>query len=705
MSQTVLDPITFEILQHRLWQVAQEMAISLSRVTGSPVTIDAKDFMVGLFDGEGNLITSGAGVLYHGYAFQFGIRHIIETYGDDPGINEGDVFFLNDPYISSLHKQDAAVLTPIHFKGARIGWASTMTHLVDIGGTGIGGKSIQVRHIIQEGFNFRGIKIAERGTVRKDVFDSIISMSRDPGMVGLDIRGELAAGEVARKRVSEIVEEHGLEVYHALCREIINHSETRFRARLREIPDGAWRARLYIDADGVTNRIYKVDLTLTKRGEHLFFDFSGTDAAAPTYINCTTVGAKAAVFAAIGPLLAYDIPWNQGIANCYDVELPEASVISARSPSPCGSATIGAAEYAFGATVHAISKMLYSSSQHREDATGVWGLAGGTTFFAAETQKRVSAVIAIMDVEALGGGARTYADGVDTAGHFLVPEGSIANVEVYEERYPLLYLFRRQRIDSGGAGMFRGGTAIEGAMTLHGSPTGKADAVHYGSGVEVPVSCGLSGGYPGGSLLRKLVKRSDIDRRFAQGKPPQRLEDLEGNIEELSAHGNFEFSNGDVYYYGHSGGGGYGDPIERETSSVAKDVKSGLVSLGSASQTYGVILQPDTLEVDVQRTKEKRDEMKQFRAEATETPADIRDIAAYLETGLDSGKQVIKCLQCGCLMRFTPDSLKLFCLSNYRALREVSPAYSGSERFVLQEFYCPDCATLFDVEVVVKGLK
>ncbi len=702
MKSKAVDLITFEILQHRLWQISQEMAISLKRVTGSPVTIDAKDFMVGLFDGEGNLLASGAGVLYHAVAFRFGIRHLIEKYGKDPGINEGDVFLINDPYISCLHKPDAAIFTPIYYKGERVGWAATMTHLVDIGGMGIGGKSAKATNILQEGFNFQGIKIAEGGKLRRDVIDSIISMSRDPAMVGLDIRGELAAGEVARKRVLEIIEEHGLDVYKAVCQEIIKYSETLFKARLREIPDGTWRTTLYLDDDGVTDKIYKIVLNLTKSGEHLHFDFTGTDGQAPSYMNCSPVGGRAAVFAALAPILAYDIPWSQGICNCYDAILPEGSLISSKFPAPCGSASLGGAYYVMLAGVHAISKMLHCSDKHKEDATAIWGLTGGTIFIAAQTQKGSLAVIVIMDIEGVGGGARTYADGVDVAGNFLVPEGSVANVEVYEERYPFLYLFRRQRMDTGGAGKFRGGVGMEGAFTLHGSPTGKADSARYGSGAEVPVPCGLAGGYPGSNLVRKLVKGSDINSKFSKGELPQQLEELKGELSEISVHGDLEFKMGDVYYYGQDGGGGYGDPLERDVSLVAEDVKNGLVSLECAAEVYGAILQPDTLEIDEKRTGEKREAIRQIRARAKKDTLEVRDIAWCFEPGVISGKRAVKCPKCGYLMPSDGDGLRVSCLSRNRSLKEISPAYSRSNRVSLKEYYCPGCLSLVHVEVVVK---
>lgn len=700
MKEITIDPITYEIMSHKLWQVVQEMGITVSRVTGSTVTIEAKDLMVGLYDGEGNLVATGAGVIYHSSAFQAAIRYIIDEYSESPGIYDGDVFIINDPYICAVHKPDAAVLSPIFYKGERVGWAGAMTHLIDIGGMDPAGFSPRAREVFQEGFNLRGVKLAEKGKIRKENLETICSMSRDPAMVGLDLRGEMAASEVAKKRLMEMIDEHGIEFYEALLKEVMSHSEARLRGRLRELPDGVWQTREYIDSDGVTDKIYEVNLTLTKQGDRLLFDFTGTSEQAPTYINCTASGMRAGVYSAISTILAYDIPWNQGIMNCYEIKCPDGVVINCRFPAPCGLSSLTSAAYVFAASVHVISKMLSCSDGQKEDAIGLWGVLAGCTQLTAIKQEEWFGVSMLMDMEALGGGARTYSDGIDSGGNCVILGGSQPNVERYEAAFPVLCLFRRQTIDSGGAGKYRGGVGGETAYISHGI-TGGMDCFVVGTSMKIPTVYGLSGGYPGNYWARALVRESDIEDRLAQGQLPQRLEDLPGRFERIRTSINTQMFSGDVYYFQWQGGGGYGDPVDRDAEMVRQDIMNELVSVGCARETYGVVVDPDTLGIDVQRTQEKRKEVREMRAKAGEGKVSISLVAEVQKKKLSSGEWGVECPRCGYNMKCTDN--EFLCLSKARALTEASPAYIPSERAYFQEYYCPGCQTLLHTEVVTKG--
>lgn len=377
MAETKLDPITFEILSHKLWQITEEMGITLRRVSGSPVTVDAKDYMVGLYDADGTMIMCGAAVLFHVNVTRYAIEHVIKTYTDNPGIHDGDVYFLNDPYISALHTPDGAMLTPIFYQGELIGWAATMTHLVDIGGIDPGGHCPRAEDVFQEGFRLPGIKLVEGGEVRKDVFNCILNMSRDPGVVGLDLRAEIAAGETAKARLTELVQKYGVDTFKTLCRESLKYAEARMRARIAELPDGTWRIVDYLDTDGRTDKVYNLILTITKEGDSLTFDYTGTSEQAPTFVNCGEVGAEGGIFGAVAPHLAYDIPWNQGTTKPLDMRVPRGTVIRAKFPAPCSRGSIGGADLANVPAQFGISKMLDCTEKYKDSASALWGVVGG----------------------------------------------------------------------------------------------------------------------------------------------------------------------------------------------------------------------------------------------------------------------------------------------------------------------------------------
>jgi N-methylhydantoinase B len=616
MDKIRIEPVLFEILRHKLWQITEQMSIAIRRVSGSTITCEAKDLSANLYDGQGTMLMCGCGVTAHASTMPFAIKHVIETCSEDPGIHDGDVFYINDPYISALHIPDGAVMTPIFYKGELVGWAQTMTHIVDVGGIDPGGFCPRATEIFHEGFRFPGIKIAEGGIIRRDVFNSMLNMVRDPGMVGLDLRAQLAAGTVARARIIELIECYGLDVYKAMCDEIVKYAEMRMRARLAELPDGTWQVVDYLDDDGMTDKAYRIVLTLTKKGDSLTFDFTGTDEQAPSYMNSGAVGVIGAVFAGVAPMLGYDIPWSQGILNPIKVVLPEGTVVRARYPAPCSMGTIGICAISLTMTVVALSKMLSSSEKYKEDAIAAWGTSTGTWALAGLNQYKTFGVCIFMDQQALGGGAKSYADGVDVGGHFLIPAGSAPNVELYESRFPILYLFRRQAIDTGGPGKFRGGVGGEYCVALHDTPLGALRSIRFGYGSEVPIISGICGGYPGCNTCWMVVKDSDILERLERGDLPKEIKELKGELMRVRPNGVMPVTSKDVLYYRWHAGGGYGDPIDREPQLTRRDVVNGLVSIECAMDVYGVIIDPETLEVDAKKTEQKRGEIRKGRLEA-----------------------------------------------------------------------------------------
>jgi len=717
LAQTKIDPITLEIAMHRLWQITEEMGITLSRTSGSVVTIDSRDYMTAIYDAQGNCTMSGCGVLYHTLAFADAVKFLIKERGQDPGIFEGDIFILNDPYVAALHQADMAFFTPIFYKKQLVGWSATMTHLVDIGGMDPGGISLRARDAYQEGIRIRGIKLVEKGKLKNEIFDFILNSVRDPGMVGLELKAQMAAGETARRRVVEFIDDYGLKAYKQISRQVIQYAEEKLRARLLELPDGSFSSTIYQDGDVVSDRIYQVALTMTKKGDKLLFDFTGTSEQTPCCVNCTIYGAKGGVFGAVAPLLAYDIPWNQGVFNPLSFAIPDGTLISAKFPAPCSMGTVGGAFLAFDVSLIAISNMLTCSTKYKEEATAQWSPSSPGTIVAGVNKDGRNFVSIVMEAMCGGGGAKTYEDGPDVAGKPWTPEATQPNVESIELQLPLLYLNRNIVPDSAGAGMFRGGMAGELCIKLYDSPTGKLSLSLMGMGCEPLLGYGISGGYPSHNIKLRILKNSDFAQRLREGTMPHRFDDLKGELLVLPSKAQAEIGNDDILSVEYNGGGGYGDPLDRDTLMVLADISNGLVSPERARELYGVLVEPNGNKLKTSDTERKRKEIRQQRlASGTQLksgsiakvpvqpkPLFSHPMGEYLKVDYSKDNGNILCRKCGHTFCSIDNNFKEYALHAEFPLTRSSPRNSKTERFVLREFYCPGCATMLEVEVALKG--
>src|SRR5581483_10951142 len=261
-----LDPITYQVVRHRLWAIADEMALSLIRTAGNPSIVEARDFMIGLYTAEGDVALAGWGINRHVPCVGRACKVILDRFPRET-IHQGDVFLLNDPYLAAIHQPDVYVVSPVHFDGALIGWTANFTHLPDIGGIDPG-SSPRAREVTQEGLRVPGLKIVDRGEVRQDVWDTLLNMTREPEMNALQLRAQLAANNTGRAKLGALLRKVGPERYQAIVAQMIAESEQALRYRLRQLPDGIWRTREYFDTP---ERVYTIELAMTKQGDTLHF--------------------------------------------------------------------------------------------------------------------------------------------------------------------------------------------------------------------------------------------------------------------------------------------------------------------------------------------------------------------------------------------------------------------------------------------------
>jgi N-methylhydantoinase B len=562
-----------------------------------------------------------------------------------------------------------------------------------------GGNSPGATEVFHEGVRIPGIKLIERGKLRRDVFEAITNMTRNPEMVGLDLKCEIAANSVARARIQEMCDQYGADLVDAVSNEMIRYSEQVLRKRLLEIPDGRWSAKGTIQ----TSDTWNVTVTLTKSGDHLLFDFTGTDPQAKVGINLPYHATFGACFQGLLTLLGWDIPKNHGAFAPIEVIAPPGTLVNVQSPGPVSLSTTAGGPVVKYVADAVLTQMVAASAR--------WG----TEVYAKNTGHRRARhagtnqygwyyVSAFGGLD--GGGARAALDGVDSGGAGLMTDH---NVEWFESHFPFLYLFRRHITDAGGAGKLRGGVGEEVALTLHEAPEGQIKGVAYGVAGLRNSGRGLFGGFPGAPSVIVHHRDTRVRQIFGGSEAPVDRDALGGEAIALP-YCEFQIGEQDVLYISNASGGGFGDPLDRDPALVASDVSETLVSPEAAREIYGVVLRAGV--VDVEATELMRGRLREERREGLErTGADAgRPVGAgvpehplreNLEVARHAGALWIQCARCRHVLCEEAEDWTRACDRKLLAPTRGGALMEPLEgHFFLEQLSCPSCAVLFDTEVV-----
>jgi len=704
------DLVTFEVVRHRLWQINDEQGRSIINVSGSPVASETNDFNVAIADADGNLICIGPYVLFHLSAVSLMIRKAKELLGDG-FIEEGDVYLCNDPWMGAVHHNDVCLIAPVHHQGRLVAWVGSTIHQIDIGGPAPGSWNYLARDTFQEAPRYRFLKLMRRGVIQPEVMDTYLTNSRTPHLVELDLRGQIAAANVAKERLDLLFGKYGAATITDVMADMLAYTEFLLRRKLSAIPDGEWYAEDYLDHSGHRDAIYAIRLKLTKRGSELTFDFRGTDAQADGFINATYAGLLGGVFTGLVVLLCNDIPWNDAVFAPVKIVTDIGTVNNCAFPAPCSMATISASLHTCDATVAVLGRMLSCSDAYRHNLMAGWMGTGFVFNVFGTNQYGEKFGTMMVNSHMGGGGARYFADGYDNSGSINVPRASITNVESAESIYPLLYLYRRRAVDSGGAGAFRGGVSGENAITPYG--TTELNIVASTLSTNNSSSAGLAGGYPGGGsqvLLKKETEIVDVIRQ--QRLVPALWEDIPGEEVVLPSKQLIILRAGDVFNGVPPGGGGFRDPLERPPQLVEADVRDGCLTIERARRLHGAVLDPDTRQVRAEATEQERLSLRRQRLRACGIERAPKPVAKDWigradgrprlgETlRLQAGKFV--CARCDEAVADLGSNPKESLPRITRELGEASPwiarRWNGkSPDFCLIEYVCPGCGYLIDV--------
>ena len=700
-----VDPVTFEILSHRLYQITQEIGTTLERVGGTVNTTQMRDYLAGLYQPNGDVLCAGDAMAWHVGCAGVAVRRIIERFTDEGGIFPGDMFLINDPYLAAIHQPDMYVVSPIHVDERLIGWSATFVHVADVGAMSPGGNSPGATEICHEGIRIPGLKLIERGKIRRDVFDTITNMTRQPVMVGLDFKCEIAANNVGRARMQELYRHYGVELMEKVTGEMLDHTASLLRRRLLEVPDGVWRAQGNIEAG---DKLWNMQVQLTKERDLLTFDFTGTDNQAPVGINLPYHATVGACFESLLQTLGYDLPKNHGLFRVMEVIAPEGTIVNPTYPAPVSlNTTSGGAVARFLAGSTLIQMIGTSEKWSREVTAQTLG-----TRLARHAGVNQTGGYYVSTLVGLGGiGARSWGDGINTAGIEMGRPSTVHNVEWVEANFPLLYLYRRHLQDGAGAGKFRGGAGEESLLMTHDAPEAKLQIVALGVAGLRNSGFGIYGGHPGAPSILVQVEDSEVRKYVAEKTLPDEVNEA-GGTHNLLGYRDLRLSADDLLYLRCANGGGYGDPLERAPESVMQDVIDGLVSREAAESMYGVVLVGGQ-GVDADATREKRGAlMRERQAAVTHAPgvsevpvAGTEAVRHPLQESLDvcdvDGQSWVRCTRCGHVLCGSDKDWRDAC-----AVGDAAPTQAGplldllTDQYVFQRWYCPGCSVLLKSEIV-----
>lgn len=705
-----LDPVTFEILRHKLWAINDEQAMTLKRVSCSNVANDIKDMNCALLTADGEVFALGTYISMHALTMSFITKDILQNSRENPGFGPGDMFICNDPYVGACHQNDVALLMPIFWQGELIMWAGACLHVADIGGPNVGSIQVQARDIFGEQGVFPPYKIVENHVLRKDLEREYLRRSRLPNNTALDLRAKMAANLIAEKRIFELIEARGVETVRTAVDQLIEVTATRFREKLKKLPDGRWAHRGYLDTN---EEIYMAALEMTKVGDKLVLDFSKSGRQAPAIVNTTYPGLVGRSLTAVLALLCYDLGWcPAGVLQAIEFRSRKGTIVDCEWPAGCCKATTAASWEVDNLVSACVAKMLAGSEEYHKYFQAGWMGAQATDHISGRDQRGQRYQESILDSMFGGTGARSDQDGIDTGGFLCSISLGIANVETYENLAAVQFLYRKQLADSGGAGTFRGGATISSAYCLNKVGTNEFKA-STSTGMSHPASSGIYGGYPSSTVQLAVRRNSSIRERLKSGDVPQAIEELDGTLDAFGELTLTSMGRDDAYFFTSTGGGGYGDPLERDPARVLRDFQNFLVTREGARAMYGVVLSDDGTSVDLQASAKARDERRAERigriptdAQRQPQPQAGKRLNAYLRLLDQGGRMRIAC-RCGHELCDANENFKEHAVRRDLPVTAAGPHAKPSPKapakaFEFREFYCPQCALLLTTETAMK---
>jgi N-methylhydantoinase B len=547
--------VTLQIVANALASIADEMATTIFRTAHSTVVRDGMDFSASVCDPRGRTVSQAVSVPFHLGSVPAAMKTLREHYGGR--MRQGDVYLLNDPFDGGIHLQDLFVFKPVHFEGDVIGFTCTTAHHADVGGRLPGSSACDNTEIFQEGIRLPWLKLYDAGEPVEDVFKILEANVRIPRMTFGDLAAQVAACSVAERALVALAERHGRDGLAELLDALIDHTERLVRQEIATWPDGSASFTDYLGSDGIDICDVPITAHVTIAGDEVTVDLTDSAPMVRGSLNSTRSFVQACAYQAVRAALTVEVPNTAGAFRPIRVLTRPGTI--AEVVMPGASSMRGVTGFR---VLDAVNGALAQLIPERVPAAG----EGGNTLaiFGADRADGGRFVFYELVVGTWGG--TPEADGNDGLTN---PASLAANVpvEVAEQEYPIVVERYGLVPDSGGAGLHRGGLAVERVwrcLTPRTSLIVRSDRATH-------PPYGLAGGAAGAPSSNVLVRP-------------------DGGRDTLPPMFSTEIEAGDVFEHRTAGGGGWGDPLERDAAAVVADVADEKVSPSAARELYGVAL-------------------------------------------------------------------------------------------------------------------
>ena len=605
-----IDPITFSVILNRFNTIAREMTLALEYTSWTSILALARDFSCAIYDAKARQVAMMDALPIHCNSLHVILGSMVEAF--EGNVYDGDVIVSNDPYSGNTHVGDFVTACPVFYKGEHLFWAVTKGHQLDCGAYEATSVAPSAKDVWQEALQLPPIKFYEKGEPRQDVINMYLANVRYKELLYGDLKAQLGSIWTGKRRMIELVDEYGPDEAEQYVEAILDYADRRTSDEIRQIPDGTYEAESWIDSDGMGNTNLKVKAAVTVNDDKIHVDFAGSAPQGAGGTNGTRGVMEASAGIPIMTAIDPDIPHNDGCLRHITCDAPEGSIVKAKYPAATAMATLCPA----GQEQEVVWKALAKAAPERT-AAGYGGFHCIPSISGVDKRGEEEQEWAAMFFNGgSGGGASKSADGWPL---IMTSSGlgglKIISTEMSELLYPIMMDHHEIEPDSMGHGETIGGVGIRIEVRPYDTPM---ECHATGDGASNP-PFGLFGGTPG---IGGGNYREDLDS---------------GHRDYCSSKGYMRIDPGQIWVGVSSGGGGYGDPLKRSAEKVCEHVRDGIVTMKSANDIYGVIMDAETFALDAEATEKRRKEIAGSRGELPIVQPTVPDAATWLQENMREG--------------------------------------------------------------------